>query len=235
VSTPRKGAALEGPDRTRLARLGFRPLHTVTETVKLFAGFFSHPRSVAETLELVGLSRQSVHAYRTTLRRTAPSGRRGPRIIGSPELLFLDEPTTGFDPSARESSDDARGTAFGGDLDSVDDALHGRSPALCDRIAILAAGRIVARARRRHSSRWPVRRRCDSASSTDSTSGPCRERPALSSTCKGKSPRRRWPTRKPSCFDCCSTSSARASSWSISRSFDRRSTDVFLDVTGDPE
>jgi len=83
-----RGRRLEGPDRTRLARLDFDPLHTVTETVKLFAGFFSHPRSVAETLELVGLSDKAS----TRIGRLSGGQRRrvdvALGIIGSPELLF---------------------------------------------------------------------------------------------------------------------------------------------------
>jgi ABC-2 type transport system ATP-binding protein len=123
----------------------FDPLHTVTETVKLFAGFFSHPRSVAETLELVGLSDNA------STRNGRLSGGQRRRvdvalgIIGSPELLFLDEPTTGFDPSARREfwtmleGLRSAGTSILLTTHYMEEAQH-----LCDRIAILAAGRIVA-------------------------------------------------------------------------------------------
>ncbi|MHB1089307.1 MAG: ABC transporter ATP-binding protein, partial [Acidimicrobiales bacterium] len=79
----------------------FDPVHTVTETLKLFAGFFSNPRDVAETLELVGLADK---AGERVGRLSGGQKRRvdvALGIVGNPALLFLDEPTTGFDPVAR--------------------------------------------------------------------------------------------------------------------------------------
>jgi ABC-2 type transport system ATP-binding protein len=123
----------------------FDPSHTVAETVNLFAGFFSKPRSVAETLELVGLT------DKTNVRIGRLSGGQRRRvdvalgIVGSPELLFLDEPTTGFDPSARREfwtmleGLRSAGTSILLTTHYMEEAQH-----LCDRIAILAAGRIVA-------------------------------------------------------------------------------------------
>ena len=123
----------------------FDPSHTVTETVKLFAGFFSHPKSVAETLDLVGLTDKA------DVRIGRLSGGQRRRvdvalgIVGSPELLFLDEPTTGFDPSARREfwtmleGLRSTGTSILLTTHYMEEAQH-----LCDRIAILAAGRIVA-------------------------------------------------------------------------------------------
>jgi ABC-2 type transport system ATP-binding protein len=123
----------------------FDPSHTVTETVKLFAGFFSHPKSVAETLDLVGLTDKA------DVRIGRLSGGQRRRvdvalgIVGSPELLFLDEPTTGFDPSARREfwtmleGLRSAGTSILLTTHYMEEAQH-----LCDRIAILATGRIVA-------------------------------------------------------------------------------------------
>jgi ABC-2 type transport system ATP-binding protein len=118
---------------------------TVEECLSLYAGYYPRPRSVAATLELVGL----------TDRRTARCGQLsgGQRrrldvalaLIGDPELIFLDEPTTGFDPAARQSAwkviaglRDLGKTIF---LTThyMEEAEH-----LADRIAVLAAGRIVA-------------------------------------------------------------------------------------------
>jgi ABC-2 type transport system ATP-binding protein len=123
----------------------FDPSHTVTETVKLFAGFFSHPKSVAETLELVGLTDKAT----TRIGRLSGGQRRrvdvALGIIGSPELLFLDEPTTGFDPSARREfwtmleGLRSAGTSILLTTHYMEEAQH-----LCDRIAILSSGRIVA-------------------------------------------------------------------------------------------
>jgi ABC-2 type transport system ATP-binding protein len=74
---------------------------TVRESLELFAGYYSSPRPIDETIELIGLTQA------TDQRAKQLSGgqqRRldvGLALIGDPELLFLDEPTTGFDPSAR--------------------------------------------------------------------------------------------------------------------------------------
>jgi ABC-2 type transport system ATP-binding protein len=123
----------------------FDPSHTVAETVKLFAGFFSNPKSVAETLELVGLTDKA----NVRIGRLSGGQRRrvdvALGIVGSPELLFLDEPTTGFDPSARREfwtmleGLRSEGTSILLTTHYMEEAQH-----LCDRIAILAAGRIVA-------------------------------------------------------------------------------------------
>src|SRR4249919_3079179 len=77
------------------------PYLTVRESLGLYAGYYSEPRSIDETIELVGLEGKA------DSRTGALSGgqqRRldvGMALIGNPELLFLDEPTTGFAPSAR--------------------------------------------------------------------------------------------------------------------------------------
>lgn len=123
----------------------FDPSHTVTETVKLFAGFFSHPKSVAETLELVGLTDKAT----TRIGRLSGGQRRrvdvALGIVGSPELLFLDEPTTGFDPSARrEFWTMLEGLRSSGTSIVLTTHYMEEAQYLCDRIAILAAGRIVA-------------------------------------------------------------------------------------------
>jgi ABC-2 type transport system ATP-binding protein len=123
----------------------FDPLHTVNETLRLFASFFSHPRNVAETLDLVGLSDK---ANERMGRLSGGQKRRvdvALGIIGRPELLFLDEPTTGFDPVARrefwtviEGLRDA-GTSIVLTTHYMEEAER-----LCDRLAIMAKGRIVA-------------------------------------------------------------------------------------------
>ena len=74
---------------------------TVTENLALFAGYYTEPRPVGEVVELVGLEEK-----RDTLVRSLSGGQRrrldlGLALVGDPELVFLDEPTTGFDPEAR--------------------------------------------------------------------------------------------------------------------------------------
>jgi ABC-2 type transport system ATP-binding protein len=77
---------------------------TVEECVSLYAGYYPKARPVTETLELVGL------ADRPAARCGRLSGGQRRRLdvalalIGDPELVFLDEPTTGFDPAARQSA-----------------------------------------------------------------------------------------------------------------------------------
>ncbi len=74
---------------------------SVRESLESFAAFYAHPRPVSEVLELVGLAdKADVHGSQLSggLRRRLDVGLG---IIGRPELLFLDEPTTGFDPDAR--------------------------------------------------------------------------------------------------------------------------------------
>ncbi len=123
----------------------FDPLHTVNETLALFASFFTNPRDVTETLELVGL------ADRADERIGRLSGGQKRRIdvalgiIGHPDLLFLDEPTTGFDPVARRE--------FWGVIEGLREqgtsivlTTHYMEEAerLCDRLAIMSKGQIVA-------------------------------------------------------------------------------------------
>jgi ABC-2 type transport system ATP-binding protein len=121
------------------------PLLTVRETMKLYASFFPEPRDVDETLQLVGLSE------RPGVRVGSLSGgqqRRldvGVGILGNPELLFLDEPTTGFDPTARRDAWNmieglkALGTTIVLTTHYMEEAQH-----LADRVVILREGEIVA-------------------------------------------------------------------------------------------
>ena len=117
---------------------------TVTEAVGHVARFFSHPADVAKTIDRVGLS-DDAHTRASRL-----SGGRRRRldvalaIIGRPELLFLDEPTTGFDPEARHVFwnlvKDLRsdGTTVLLTTHYLDEAAH-----LADEVAIILGGRVI--------------------------------------------------------------------------------------------
>jgi len=123
----------------------FDPLHTVGETLGLFASFFSNPRDVMETLAMVGLS------DKVNERVGRLSGGQKRRvdvalgIIGHPELLFLDEPTTGFDPVARrEFWTVIEGLRETGTAIVLTTHYMEEAERLCDRLAIMAKGQIVA-------------------------------------------------------------------------------------------
>jgi ABC-2 type transport system ATP-binding protein len=118
---------------------------TVEECLSLYAGYYPRPRPVAETLELVGL------AGRRSARCGRLSGGQRRRLdvalalIGDPELIFLDEPTTGFDPAARKSAWDViAGLRDLGKTIFLTTHYMEEAEYLADRIAVLAAGRIVA-------------------------------------------------------------------------------------------
>src|SRR5215217_4835440 len=121
------------------------PAITVREAIELYSAAYPHPRPADEVAELVGLGDRG-HARVQTL-----SGGQRRRldlalgIAGDPELLFLDEPTTGFDPAARRQSWEliARLRELGKTIllttHYMDEAQH-----LADRVAVIARGRIVA-------------------------------------------------------------------------------------------
>ena len=124
---------------------GMYEVLTVREIVALYHGFYPRPRPIDEVLALVELEDKAGARLRTL------SGGQRRRldlalgIIGDPDLLFLDEPTTGFDPSARRRAWDLvqRLRALGKSIllttHYMDEAQH-----LADRVIVLADGRIVA-------------------------------------------------------------------------------------------
>ena len=124
------------------------PLLTVHETLSLYASFYGRPRPVDETAALVGLREErDVRVGRLSggQRRRADVA---VALIGDPDLVFLDEPTTGFDPTARRGAwtmiDGLRelGKTVFLTTHYMDEAQH-----LADRVAILREGEIVARGR----------------------------------------------------------------------------------------
>lgn len=121
------------------------PQLTVRECLELYAGYYPAPRSVQEVIELVGLKKQA------NVRGGVLSGGQQRRVdvalalIGDPELVFLDEPTTGFDPSARRSAwEMIDGLRRLGKTIFLTTHYMDEAEALADRIAVLRAGVIVA-------------------------------------------------------------------------------------------
>jgi ABC-2 type transport system ATP-binding protein len=139
-------------DRRWRSRLGvvlqecrMEPTLTVRETLELYAGYYQRPRGVRETIDLVGLGEKA------DVRAGRLSGGQQRRLdvaialIGDAELLFLDEPTTGFDPSARRQAWQViAGLRDLGKTVLLTTHYMDEAQALADRVAIIAGGRIVA-------------------------------------------------------------------------------------------
>jgi ABC-2 type transport system ATP-binding protein len=122
------------------------PYLTVRESLALYAGYYANPRPVDEVLELVGLGDK---AGARTGKLSGGQQRRldvGMALVGDPELLFLDEPTTGFDPSARRQAWEAiAGLRELGKTVFLTTHYMDEAQQLADRVAIIAGGEIVAR------------------------------------------------------------------------------------------
>ena len=122
------------------------PYLTVRESLGLYAGYFRAPRPVDEVIALVGLEGKADERAR---RLSGGQQRRldvGMALIGDPELLFLDEPTTGFDPSARRQAWDViAGLRDLGKTVFLTTHYMDEAQRLADRVTIIAAGEIVAR------------------------------------------------------------------------------------------
>jgi ABC-2 type transport system ATP-binding protein len=124
------------------------PALTVRETVALYAGYYRRARPVEDTIELVGLTEAR---DRRAGRLSGGQQRRldvALALIGDPELLFLDEPTTGFDPAARRAAWEviANLRALGKTVFLTTHYLE-EAEVLADRVAIIKDGRIVATGR----------------------------------------------------------------------------------------
>jgi len=131
-----------------LQELAVEPLLTVREVLSRNAAYYPNPRSIDELLEQVGLGEKARARVKTL------SGGQQRRldlalgIVGNPELVFLDEPTTGFDPSARRGAWDLVQSLTGGGT-TVILTTHYMEEAevLADRVAVIARGEIVAAGR----------------------------------------------------------------------------------------
>ena len=121
------------------------PELTVREAVEQYAGYYSSARDVGETVALVGLGEKA------DVRTSKLSGGQRRRLdvalalVGDPELLFLDEPTTGFDPAARRQAWEVIGNLreLGKTIFLTTHYME-EAQSLADRVAILAAGQVVA-------------------------------------------------------------------------------------------
>jgi len=118
---------------------------TVAETVAMYAGFYPHPRPVDEVIQLVGLEAKRDSRV---LKLSGGQQRRldvAIALAGNPDLLFLDEPTTGFDPSARhEAWEVIKNLAELGKTVLLTTHYMDEAQFLADQVAVISNGRIVA-------------------------------------------------------------------------------------------
>jgi ABC-2 type transport system ATP-binding protein len=128
-----------------LQSTGFYPRATVRESLEQMAGFYPHPRDVLETVKLVGLEEK------LDTRAKQLSGGQQRRLdlalalVGDPEVIFLDEPTTGFDPAARRASWEViRSLRRLGKTLLLTTHYLDEAQELADRVAIVKDGVIVA-------------------------------------------------------------------------------------------
>jgi len=120
------------------------PTLTVRETHAVFAGYYQKPRDVDEVIELVGLADK-----RSARVKTLSGGQKrrldlGVALVGDPDLVFLDEPTTGFDPAARRAAwEMIRSLRSLGKTVLLTTHYLDEAEQLADRVAVLREGRIV--------------------------------------------------------------------------------------------
>jgi ABC-2 type transport system ATP-binding protein len=117
----------------------------VRETLDLFSGYYPRPRRPDEVIELVGLTDKADARVRTLSGGQLRRLDLALALVGDPELIFLDEPTTGFDPAARRHAwETIRDLRELGKSILLTTHYMEEAQRLSDRIAILGDGRIVA-------------------------------------------------------------------------------------------
>jgi ABC-2 type transport system ATP-binding protein len=120
------------------------PNLTVRETHAAFAGYYARPRDVDEVIELVGLTEK-----RGARVKTLSGGQKrrldlGVALVGDPDLVFLDEPTTGFDPAARRAAwEMIRSLRSLGKTVLLTTHYLDEAEQLADRVAVLREGKII--------------------------------------------------------------------------------------------
>ncbi len=120
------------------------PNITVRETHWMFAGYYERPRDIDEVIELVGLSEK-----RDARVKTLSGGQKrrldlGLALVGDPDLVFLDEPTTGFDPAARRAAwEMIRSLRLLGKTVLLTTHYLDEAEQLADRVAVMRDGMIV--------------------------------------------------------------------------------------------
>ena len=143
---PRRGGrALRERVGLVLQEAAVPPMLSVSELINLYRGYYPRPRPTAEVLDLVGLTEKANERVR---RLSGGQQRRldvALGLVGDPELLFLDEPTTGFDPSARRNAwEVVRNLRALGKTILLTTHYMDEAENLADRICVIAEGKVVA-------------------------------------------------------------------------------------------
>ncbi|MFN2627098.1 MAG: ABC transporter ATP-binding protein [Gaiellaceae bacterium] len=117
---------------------------TVAETHRMFGGYYERPRDVDEVIELVGLAGKREAAVKTLSGGQKRRLDLGLALVGDPDLVFLDEPTTGFDPAARRAAwEMIRSLRSLGKTVLLTTHYLDEAEQLADRVAVLRDGLIV--------------------------------------------------------------------------------------------
>ncbi|HEX2765015.1 MAG TPA: ABC transporter ATP-binding protein [Candidatus Limnocylindria bacterium] len=128
-----------------LQQTGVDEYLTVREVVEMVGGYYPSPRPVDEVIELVGLTDQANERIRKLSGGQKRRVDLAVALAGDPELLFLDEPTTGFDPSARRQAwETVRGLTLLGKTILLATHFMDEAQVLANRLAIMSRGRIIA-------------------------------------------------------------------------------------------
>jgi ABC-2 type transport system ATP-binding protein len=131
-----------------LQSTGIEPYLTVAETVTFYSRLYPHPRPVEEVLGLVELTPKRNQRVKQLSGGQQRRLEMAIALSGDPEILFLDEPTTGFDPSARrEAWDIVKNLASLGKTVLLTTHFMDEAEYLADRVAVISGGKVVAEGR----------------------------------------------------------------------------------------
>jgi ABC-2 type transport system ATP-binding protein len=144
VDPQRSGTAWRERIGVMLQSSSLYPNLTVRESLRTFAGYYAAPRDPGEVIEIVELSEKADARVRTLSGGQQRRLDLGLALIGDPELVFLDEPTTGFDPGARRTAwQTIRNLRALGKTILLTTHYLDEAEQLADRVAVLRDGEII--------------------------------------------------------------------------------------------
>ncbi len=144
IDPRRSGTAWRQRIGVMLQSSSLYPVLTVHESLRVFAGYYAKPRDPEEVIGIIGLTEKADARVRTLSGGQQRRLDLGLALIGDPELIFLDEPTTGFDPGARRAAwDTIRDLRALGKTILLTTHYLDEAEQLADRVAVLRAGVIM--------------------------------------------------------------------------------------------